>query len=316
MAEYVKTGNRGTPFFAAIEAGGTKFNCAVFSADGEVISWVRIATGNAEETLSKSLGFFSEQSRLHGPLIAAGIASFGPLDLDPLSAGYGCIVSTPKPGWSGVNILEAFREGLGVRTGLDTDVNCAALAEGRLGAARGCGVYCYMTVGTGIGVGVIRDDQPIGGSGHPELGHIRVPRAPGDRFEGSCPYHQDCVEGLACGPAMAARWGAAPETLPVDHPAWEIEAHYIACLCQNLTYTVRPQKIVIGGGVFAREHLYNLVRVQLSNMLGGYALSAPERDLKSYISPPGLAKVPPGLLGALEIARDAAGSQYGEHHGR
>lgn len=295
------------PVIAAIEAGGTKFICAVGTPEGEIIARDRIATTSPSETLGLAMDFFRKHAATTGSLSAAGIASFGPLDLDPSSSTSGSIVSTPKPGWSGVNIREVVRQALGVPTILDTDVNCAALAEGRFGAARDCNSHCYMTVGTGIGVGVIIDNKPIAGRGHPEIGHMRVPRAPGDTFEGRCPYHLDCVEGLASGPAIEDRWGEKAENLPDDHPAWEMEAHYVAALCNNLIYTVRPERIVIGGGVFERKTLYARVRRHLSEMLADYALSPSEQNLEQLISPPELVETPPGLLGALELARITQG---------
>lgn len=301
---------------AAIEAGGTKFNCAIFSAAGQLLASTRIPTTSPDDTLAKSLSFFHDHAEKHGSLVAAGIASFGPLDLDPKSPNCGSIFSTPKPGWSGVNIQQAFREGLGVTTLIDTDVNCAALAEGRFGAARECNTFCYITVGTGIGVGIISDKKPIGGSGHPELGHTRVPRAPNDKFDGRCPYHRDCVEGLACGPAIMDRWGERAENLADDHTAWEMEAYYIASLCMNIIYTVRPEKIVIGGGVFERKTLYVRVREHLAKLLADYALTPVERDLKRFICEPGLTETAPGLLGALELARVVADLQCGGHDAR
>ena len=302
------------PYLAAIEAGGTKFNCAIFSVDGDVVAETRIPTTEPDETLSAVLAFFGQHAEKYGPFPGAGIASFGPLDLDPASATFGSIVSTPKPGWSGTNIRNTIREGLGTATLLDTDVNCAALAEGRFGAARDCSTHCYITIGTGIGVGIIANGESLGGTTHPELGHTRLPRAPGDTYQGLCPYHEDCVEGLACGPAMADRWGERPETLSDEHSAWDMEAHYVAALCFNIIYTVRPEKIVIGGGVFERKMLYGRVRQKLSGLLAGYALTPAEQDLESLVCAPGITETAPGLLGAFALAGTAAGLDRGGRH--
>lgn len=293
------------PLLAGIEAGGTKFVSAVATAQGEILERHRTPTTSPEETLDAVLAFFRDAALRHGPIHAAGVAAFGPLDLDPGSPGYGAVVTTPKPGWSDFNILRAVRMGLGVPTRLDTDVSCAALAEGRLGAAVGCDVHAYVTVGTGIGVGVVSNDRALVLRGHSEMGHIRVGQRADDVFAGRCPYHGDCLEGLACGPAMADRWGRPAEDLDDDHPAWALEAHYIASLCATLIYSVRPERIVIGGGVFERASLYPRVRSALSVLLNGYGLGPRERDLDGLIVPPGVVGAPPGLLGALELARRA-----------
>jgi fructokinase len=292
--------------FAGIEAGGTKFVCALATADGRILARERIATADPALTLSQTLEFFGRAGREHGAPAGAGIASFGPLDLDPASPAYGRIVSTPKPGWSDVNILAAVRDGLGVPTRIDTDVNAAALAEGRHGAAKGCHTHAYVTVGTGIGVGLVAGGRSLIARGHAEMGHIPVPRAPGDDFAGVCSYHGDCLEGMASGPAMAARWGCPAQDLGADHPAWAMQAHYVAALCCTLIYTVRPDRIVIGGGVFEQPGLHAHVRRVLEPMLAGYGLAPHERDLDTLIVAPGLVETPPGLLGALELARQAA----------
>ncbi len=296
-----------TQLIAAIEAGGTKFICAVGTSNGEVLAQRRVDTRAPEETLAEVLSFFEQSSRSYGPIQAAGIASFGPLDLDTESPECGSIVSTPKPGWSGVNIQEVIRKNLGVATVIDTDVNCAALAEGKFGAAQGCDNFCYMTVGTGIGVGAFVAEKPISGRANVEIGHMRVPRAKGDDFVGRCPYHGDCLEGLACGPAIADRWGRPAEQLPEDHPAWDIEAYYIAAACHNLIYMMRPQRIIIGGGVFERKSLFPRVRSALQELLQGYALSSVEQNLDTMIVPPDLTDTPPGLIGAFQLAQVAEG---------
>ena len=182
-------------------------------------------------------------------------------------------------------------------------MNCAAIAEGLYGAAKDNKHFCYMTVGTGIGASIIYDGKALPVDAHSEIGHMRVKRHPDDNFQGRCPYHGDCVEGLACGPAIQDRWGIPAHELPQDHPGWMIEAYYIAAICNNLIYTARPKKIILGGGVFQNKSLYQLVRMELKGMMRNYALQATEIDLDEFISEPGLTHCAPGLVGALEIAK-------------
>jgi fructokinase len=244
-----------------------------------------------------------------GPITAGAIASFGPLDLDRGSRQFGALTGTPKPGWTSFNVLGAFAEAIRAPAALDTDVNCAALAELRHGAGRGLDRLCYVTIGTGIGVGIVEQDRNNPGAAHPEAGHIRVPHAPDDYFAGICPAHTDCLEGLASGPAMAARWGKNAEHLPADHLAWAHEAHYIASLCVNLAYTVRPQRIVLGGGVMEQSSLIGAVRARFVAMAAGYALDRYSDDPGTYLCAPHLTDPSPGLVGAFELARDAC--RYG-----
>ncbi len=295
---------------AAIEAGGTKFICAVFNNAGAAVRDARIETRAPDETFRDVAAFYEAAKRDFGPFAAAGVASFGPIDLDPSSSAYGVITTTPKTLWRGCDIRGGVSDIVGADARIDTDVNCAAIAEGEAGAAIGLQHFCYMTVGTGIGVGVVAGGQVLSGVSHPEIGHMRVPRAPGDEdFAGICPSHGDCVEGLASGPAMQARWGVPASELPDDHPAWAMEADYIAALCVNLTYTLRPQRIIIGGGVFQRTALYGMVRAAFKAKTAGYALSAIENDVDAFIAAPGLVDQPPGLIGAYALARDGLALQ-------
>lgn len=292
------------PLVAAVEAGGTKMLCVVASGGGEVLAQVRIATGEPDATFAAMAAFFAAERQKHGPVRAGGIASFGPLDLDRGSPHYGRLTTTPKPGWAGVDMLGQVAGMLDAPVAIDTDVACAALAEARAGAGHGLDRLCYVTVGTGIGVGFFEHGHSVGGAGHPEVGHIRVPRAPGDEsFAGVCPYHGDCLEGLASGPALAARWGGGAEHLPEDHVAWHQQAHYIACLCINLTYTARPQRIVLGGGVMERAGLYDRVRTRFAELMGGYAPDRWSGDPASYIAVPMLREPSPGVAGALMLAQ-------------
>lgn len=296
------------PFvIGGIEAGGTKFLCGVASEDGTILDEIRIPTSLPDETLGAASDFFRRAAARHGGIAGLGIGSFGPLSLRPTASDYGRITSTPKPGWADADLLGHFRRALGVPMVLDTDVNAAAVGELLFGGGRGLDTFCYVTVGTGIGVGLLIDGAPHGGANHPEAGHVRVVRAPGDaEFPGICPFHGDCVEGMACGPAMRARWGRPAEDLSDDHAAWPIAAHYIAELCATLTYTVRPDRIIVGGGVM-RPHMYGLVRDALGRKLAGYDASLIDLDLVDYVARPS-AGASAGFTGALALAyRHVAG---------
>jgi len=295
-----------------IEAGGTKFLCAVADRDGATLMQTRIPTTTPAETLSAASAFFSDAIQKHGPLSAFSIGSFGPLSLNAVASDYGCITSTPKVGWQNVDLLAHFSATISAPTALDTDVNCAAVGERLFGSGQGLDTFCYVTVGTGIGVGLLINGAPHGGANHPEAGHIKLPRAPGDdRFAGICPYHGDCLEGVACGPAMQARWGVPAETLPSDHPAWDIEADYLAGLCATLTYTVRPDRIIIGGGVM-QPQMYGRVRRALTEKLAGYDASMRSIDMDDYVAAP-TAGSSAGLTGALALAYRTATRQWPMH---
>lgn len=292
--------------FAALEAGGTKMICAVADDDGAVLAQSQFPTSDPDTVFNTLAAFYREQAESLGPIRGGGIASFGPLDLDPHSAGYGRMTTTPKPGWASVDILGRFSAIVDAPVAIDTDVNAAALAELRYGAGRGLERICYVTVGTGIGVGLIDTRGRQATVSHPEVGHIRIPRAKGDDFAGHCPSHGDCLEGLASGPAIAARWGQAAETFPPDHPAWDFQAHYLAALCVNLTYIARPQRIVIGGGVLAQSALYPAIRSRFERLTANYALDRDSAATDSYICEPVLVDPSPGLVGAIKMAHDLA----------
>jgi len=274
-----------------IEAGGSKFICAVGSGPADLDS-VEIPTTTPQETVSRVIEFFRERGRVE----ALGIGSFGPIDPDPQSATFGYITSTPKQGWRNFDLVGAIRAALHVKVAFDTDVNAAALGEFRWGAAQGLHTFLYLTVGTGVGGGGMLNGRLLHGRRHPEMGHIRVPHdRERDPFPGNCPYHGDCLEGLAAAPAVEARWAKPPHALPADHPAWELEAHYLALGIANLTCTLSPQRVVLGGGVMRREELYPLVRAKVPALLNGY-IEAPE------IVPPGLG-ARAGVLGAIALAQ-------------
>jgi fructokinase len=287
----------------AIEAGGTKFVCAVGTAEGEIIQETRIPTSSPSETLDQVIAFFRPHAEA---LVAIGIGSFGPVQIDRTSAQYGFITSTPKEGWRTFDLLGTIRRAFPVPAGFDTDVNAAALAEARWGAAQGLRSSLYVTVGTGIGGGALIDGSPLHGLAHTEMGHIRIPHdLARDPFPGVCPFHADCLEGLASGPAMEARWHALASTLAPDHPAWLLEAEYLALACVNWICTISPQRIVLGGGVM-RPHLFPPIHRRVGELLNNY-LEVPQltHEIDQYIVPSPL-EGKAGLLGALELASRAA----------
>lgn len=297
----------GAPLCGAVEAGGTKFVCMVGTGPADMREQTRIATLTPDSTLRETLSFFRAAADRHGPLAAVGIASFGPIDLHVGSPTFGFITSTPKPGWANVDIAGALRDALGVPIGFDTDVNAAALAEWRWGAAQGLDTFIYLTVGTGIGGGGLVNGRRMHGLVHPEMGHVRIPHDVGaDPFAGICPFHGDCLEGLASGPAMNARWLQPAEQLPDDHPGWTLEARYLALALVNFICTLSPERIVIGGGVMSRELLYPLVRRQVVDLLNNYVRAPRIQSIEDYIVAPWLGSHA-GVLGALALAQAATG---------
>jgi len=300
------------PIFGGVEAGGTKFNVLVGVGgplgEERILAERRIPTTTPDETLGRVLGFFRESLERVGEPAAYGIASFGPLDLDPASSTWGRITRTPKPGWSGVDLVGPLRAAFGRPVGFDTDVNGAALAEALWGAGRDAPALVYLTVGTGIGGGLLADGRPVRGLVHPEMGHLRTPRHPEDRdFPGVCPFHGDCVEGLASGSALRTRWGASLSELPEGHPAWELEAFYLAQLCAAVTVLVSPHRILLGGGVLKAGRLLPAVRSETARLLAGYP-GAPrlEGGLAEYLQAPAFGDRA-GALGALALAERSLG---------
>jgi fructokinase len=291
-----------TPLFGGIEGGGTKFVCAVGTGPDDLRAETRFPTTMPEETLGRAIEFFKSQ----GQLAAIGVACFGPLDPTPTSPTYGHILPTPKPGWANADIVGALQAALNLPIGFDTDVNAAAMSESRWGAAQNCDPALYLTIGTGIGGGVMVNGKLLHGLIHPEMGHLPLPRDPvKDPFPGGCPFHGDCFEGLAAGPAIEKRWGQKAETLPPDHPAWDLEAHYIALALASYIYTLSPQKIIIGGGVAQQAHMLPLIRQKVQALLNGYVQSAHiTQNIDEYIVLPGLGNRS-GVLGALALAEAA-----------
>jgi fructokinase len=290
--------------FGGIEAGGTKFVCG-FGTGPHDLTTARFPTTSPDETLASVIGFLKREAG--AGLRAVGIGSFGPVDLDRNSATFGYITSTPKPGWANCNLAGAVEQALGVPTGFDTDVNAAVLGEAEWGAGRGLSDLLYLTVGTGIGGGAIVGGRVMHGLVHPEMGHIRVPHdCTRDPYPGVCPYHSDCLEGLASGPAMKERWGTPAEQLPPGHAAWPLEAHYLALAVANLALTLSPQRIVLGGGVLRQAHLFAPIRDEFLRVLNGYVRHpALARRMDEYIVPPELGGRA-GILGALVLARQCA----------
>ena len=282
----------GGSLYGAVEAGGTKFLVAVGDDPTQPQDVQRIATSNdPRETMAEVVAYFRQRP----PLAGIGFASFGPVDF-----AHGAIGKTPKLAWQHFPIVETLAQALNLPVALETDVNGAALGESLYGAGRGIETFVYVTVGTGIGGGAIVNGHTLRGLMHPEMGHLPVRRHPEEPagFGGACPFHGECLEGMASGPAMKARWGQPAETLPPDHLAWRIEAHYLAQSCLSLSCILSPQRIVLGGGVFSQPALYALVREDLQRIVNGY-LPLPE------IVPPELPL--PALTGALALARAAAG---------
>lgn len=286
----------------ALEAGGTKMVCSIGDERGSVIERESFPTSTPEETMPRVIEYFRGK-----PIQAIGIGGFGPLDLNPASKTYGYVTTTPKPGWKYYPIMPTLRDALGVPAAIDTDVNVAGLAEYVLGAGQGLSGCLYLTVGTGIGAGVVAEGNMIHGLIHPEWGHLLMRIHPDDPLgDGICPYHKGCLEGLAAGPSFEARWGMSAKDLPEGHIGWTIEAYYLAQLCVTAILTLSTERIVLGGGVMQRAHLFPLIREETRRMLGGYVdhemiLSR----IDEYIIPPALG-INSGVTGALLIAARAA----------
>jgi len=285
--------------YGCIEAGGTKFVYGVGTGPEDLIL-DSCPTTSPEATMNRVLGFFRG---LRVPLKALGIAAFGPVDLDRASPTYGYITSTPKLVWRRFDLAGTVARALGRPVAIDTDVNAAALGEARWGAAQALSDFLYVTVGTGIGGGAVTHGEIVHGLVHPEMGHIRIPHDRSeDPYPGGCPYHGDCLEGLACGPAIEARWGTPAGDLPAGHAAWELEARYLALGLNTWVCTLSPKRILLGGGVMRQRQLFPMIRAELGRFLNGYvrARSLLE-EMDSYVVPPQLGDRA-GVLGALALA--------------
>jgi fructokinase len=289
--------------YGGIEGGGTKFVCAVGSGPENIRDIFRLKTTSPRETIGKIIEYFKEQNK-KGKIKALGIGSFGPVDLNKKSSTYGYITSTPKTKWQNTNFYGEMRAALNVPVGFDTDVNAAALGEHKWGAARGLNNFIYITIGCGIGGGGMINGSLLHGLIHPEMGHIFIPHdRDADPYEGTCPFHKDCFEGLASGTSIKKRWGKPGEELGEDHEAWKLEAKYISFALINYICTLSPERIVLGGGVPKQKKLISLVRKRVKKMLNNY-IRAPEitENIEKYIV---LAKLgdKAGVLGAIALAK-------------
>lgn len=291
--------------FGGIEAGGTKFVCAVGTGPDDIQAELRLPTESPEVTLSKVIDFFRLQQE-HCEIEAIGVASFGPVDPDPASSTFGHITNTPKPGWANTPVGPILQDAFGIPVGFDTDVNVAALGEHSWGAAKEVDTFVYLTIGTGIGGGGMVNGKLMHGLIHPEMGHFLIPHNwDRDPFPGTCPFHGDCWEGLANGPAIEARWGQPGESLPPEHEAWSLEAHYLALGVTTIMMVMSPQLIVMGGGVMEQDHIFPLVHQEVRGILNNYIQSPTVTDgLAQYIVPPALAGRS-GVLGAIALAQRA-----------
>jgi len=298
--------------YGGIEAGGTKFVCALGTGPSD-LQMAQFPTTTPGDTIGQAIDFFKRRSS-RDRLAAVGIGTFGPVDPHPGSARFGYITTTPKPGWAQTDFAGVVQRALGVPVAFDTDVNAAAFGEQRWGSAQGIDHFIYLTIGTGIGGGALVGGELVHGLVHPEMGHIRIPHDwKADPYAGACPYHGDCFEGLAAGPALQGRWGQRGETLPADHPAWDLEAYYLALGVANFVCTLSPKRIVMGGGVMRQPRLLSLVREQVLQLLNNY-VRAPEilERIEEYIVAPGLGPQA-GVLGALALAERAAEQKRATH---
>jgi fructokinase len=291
--------------YGGIEAGGTKFVCVVASGPQKILANARIETTTPSKTLGRVADFFKREL-LKNSIEAIGIGSFGPLDLDPSSSTCGYITTTPKPGWAQTDLAGTIGEATHLPVRLDTDVNAAALGEGKWGTAQGLTDYVYLTVGTGIGGGAVAGGKLVHGLVHPEMGHMLIKHnIQKDPYQGCCPFHSDCLEGLASGTSMQRRWGKPAQELPPDHPAWVIEAGYLAEGIVNLICVLSPRRIILGGGVSKQPQLMPLVRQQVKVLLNNY-IPAPQiiSRIDAYIVSPGLGDLA-GVLGAIALAQES-----------
>lgn len=280
----------------AIEAGGTKFVCAIGNEQGTILERITFPTESPKTTIEKIINFFKDKN-----IEQLGIGSFGPIDLNSNSKTYGFITETPKPLWQNFNFIGELKNKINVPIKFDTDVNVAALGEMTWGSAQGIDDCLYITIGTGIGGGGIVSNNLIHGMLHPEMGHILLRRHSKDNYIGKCPFHNDCFEGLASGPAIEERWGMKAIELPKDHIAWELEAYYVAQAVVNYILILSPKKIILGGGVMKQKHLFPLIHKNVKNMLNGYIQTSEIiSEIENYIIPPKLGDNA-GILGAIAL---------------
>ncbi|MBQ6230149.1 MAG: ROK family protein [Eubacterium sp.] len=282
--------------YGALEAGGTKMVCAIGNEKGEILEQVSIPTLTPEETIPKIIEYFKDKD-----IESLGIACFGPICLDKSSKEYGHILNTPKPSWGGYDIVRTFKAALGIPVGFDTDVNGSLLGEVTWGSAKGLSDVIYITIGTGIGGGVLSGGKLVHGMQHPELGHMLLKPAFGDEYKGKCPFHDNCFEGLASGPAINERWGAPAAELTDKEEVWELESEYIAQALTNLILILSPQRIILGGGVMHQKQLFPLIRKKVLEKINGYIVTKELTDIDSYICPASL-NDDQGIMGAVKLA--------------
>ncbi|MGL5434340.1 MAG: ROK family protein [Lachnospiraceae bacterium] len=282
----------------ALEAGGTKMVCVIGDESGNISERISIPTEAPEVTMPQLIDYFKEQK-----VEALGIGCFGPIDLNRNSDTYGYIMTTPKLPWRHYDILGTMKKALQIPIGFDTDVNASALGEATWGCTKGLDNSMYITIGTGIGAGIISNGRLLHGMLHPEAGHILMRPHAKDTYEGHCPYHKSCFEGMAAGPAIEARWGEKAANLAAKYEVWELEAYYIGQALVNYVLTLSPQRIVLGGGVMHQEHLLPLVRTELKEQLAGYICTKELDDMNSYVVLPSL-NDNQGIMGALKLGMD------------
>lgn len=295
-------------WYGGVEAGGTKINCIVASDPQNILAEIRIPTTTPQETLPKVVEFFKQvENENNISLFSLGLGFFGPLCLNPNDPEYGSITSTPKLTWRNTMIVFYFQNNMGLPVAFDTDVVAAALGEGKWGSAQGCKDFIYLTVGTGVGGGIISNGSPVHGLIHPEVGHMFLPHDKvKDPFAGHCPSHGDCLEGLISGPSIKARWGQTAETLPANHPAWDLESDYLGFALANLVLSYSPQRIILGGGVMKIPGLIEAVRQKTVKILNNYVQSdSLLQHTNEFIQFPGLADRA-GVLGAVALAQTVA----------
>lgn len=283
----------------ALEAGGTKMVCAIGDDTGKIFEQISIPTKTPEETVPEIIDYFR-----NAQIEALGIGCFGPIDPDKRSNTYGYITSTPKLAWADYNIVGAFEKELNCPVGFDTDVNGSVLGEVTFGQAKGKSCVVYVTIGTGVGAGIYIEGKLLHGMLHPEAGHVMIQRREGDNYQGKCPYHKTCLEGMAAGPAVEERWGRKAIELKDRREVWDLEAYYIAQALTGYILTLSPEMIILGGGIMHQEQLFPMIRGYVKEMLGGYIKTEELENMESYIVPASL-NDDQGIMGALELGRRA-----------
>ncbi|WMJ85604.1 ROK family protein [Anaerocolumna sp. MB42-C2] len=283
--------------FGALEAGGTKMVLAIGNENGEILEQVSIPTETPSITIPKIIEYFKGKE-----IAALGIGSFGPIDLDKKSKTYGYITSTPKLAWANYDLVGNLKKELPIPIGFDTDVNGSALGEATWGITKDVESSIYITIGTGVGIGVYQNGGLLHGMLHPEAGHVLLSKHPEDNFEGVCPYHPNCLEGLASGPSIEKRWGKKAIELKDNQKVWEIEAYYIAQALVGYILTLSPHRIVLGGGVMHQAQLFPLIRNKVTELLNGYVRTSQINDMEHYIVPAAL-NDNQGIMGCIQLAK-------------